>query len=465
MRTFAAKLKVKIQEKVKEVKNLLMGFVLLLAGTLAAEAQGQDGSTSAGTMQLTLDKAIEIALAENPIIRVAEKEIELKKIADTEAWQALLPTVDVTMSLTDNVKVAEIVTGMGKFKMGVDGTLTAVGGATINLPVFAPAVYQNMKLTKEDILLAREKARGSKLDLVNQVTKAYYSALLSSDSYEVMKKSYKVAKDNFDVVNNKYNVGKVSEYDKISAEVQARNMNSSMVSSETGKALAMLQLKVLMGVTADVDFIINDSLMAYRDQLTLQDTQSLLSELDNNSSLRQLDHNMTLLERSQKLLRTNFMPTVAVQFGGQYQSYANNNWNVFGYTYSPSATLSIAVNIPIFHASTWTKLKSNKMQISQLEDTRVNTRRQLSLATESYTKNMASSIAQVESNAEAVKQASKAVEISSKRYEVGRGTILELNQSEIALTQTELTYVQSIYNYLTNKADLEYTLGRENFKK
>jgi outer membrane protein TolC len=123
------------------------------------------------------------------------------------------------------------------------------------------------------------------------------------------------------------------------------------------------------------------------------------------------------------------------------------------------------VNIPIFHASTWTKLKSNKMQISQLEDTRVNTRRQLSLATESYTKNMASSIAQVESNAEAVKQASKAVEISSKRYEVGRGTILELNQSEIALTQTELTYVQSIYNYLTNKADLEYTLGRENFKK
>ena len=59
----------------------------------------------------------------------------------------------------------------------------------------------------------------------------------------------------------------------------------------------------------------------------------------------------------------------------------------------------------------------------------------------------------------------KAVMIAGKRYEVGRGTILELNQSETAQTQAELTYVQSIYDYLKNKADLDYTLGRENYLK
>ena len=105
------------------------------------------------------------------------------------------------------------------------------------------------------------------------------------------------------------------------------------------------------------------------------------------------------------------------------------------------------------------------MQIAQLEDSRINARRQLSLAAESYKQNMASSMAQVTSNAEAVKQAEKAVMIAGKRYEVGRGTILELNQSETAQTQAELTYVQSIYDYLKNKADLDYTLGRENYLK
>ena len=87
--------------------------------------------------------------------------------------------------------------------------------------------------------------------------------------------------------------------------------------------------------------------------------------------------------------------------------------------------------------------------------------RQLSMAAQSYRQNMLTTISKLESDREAVRKADKAVTISAKRYDVGRGTILELNQSETALTQAELTYRQSIYDYLTNKADLDYTLGRE----
>ena len=83
------------------------------------------------------------------------------------------------------------------------------------------------------------------------------------------------------------------------------------------------------------------------------------------------------------------------------------------------------------------------------------------MAAQSYRQNMLTTISKIESDREAVRQADKAVTISAKRYDVGRGTILELNQSETALTQAELTYHQSIYDYLTNKADLDYTLGRE----
>lgn len=418
-------------------------------------------SLFAQQIDLTLQSAIQIALDENPTIRVAEKDIELKKVANTEAWQSLLPTLDGSISLSHSIKVAEIKTSMGSFKMGMDGSTTAQGGITLALPLFAPAVYQNMKLTKEDILLAQEKARGSRLDLVNQVKKAYFGALLSSDSYEVMKKSYSVAKENFDVVDRKFQVGKVSEYDKISAEVQVRSMNSAMVSAETGKSLALLQLKVLMGIDPEIEIAIKDSLKAYEKELTLINAEYQTEELANNSTMRQLDQNMTLLERTRKVLNTNFMPTVAMQLQGQYQSMSNDNWNVFKYRYSPSLTLAFSLSVPIFHASNFTKLKSNKIMITQLEDTRINTQRQLNMAAESYKQNMASNIAQVESNAEAVKQANKAVDISSKRYEVGRGTILELNQSETAQTQAELTYMQSIYDYLVNKANLDYTLGRE----
>lgn len=434
---------------------------VLTCASMTVSAQEAESNAAMGSLDITLDKAIEIALAENPTIRVADKDVELKRIADKEAWQNLLPTLDATLALSHAIQVAEIRTSMGTFKMGMDGTTTAQGGLTLALPVFAPAIYQNMKLTKEDIQLAEEKARASRLDLIDQVTKAYYQALLAKDSYEVMKKAYAVAQQNYDVVSQKFEVGKVSEYDKISAEVQMRSMNSAVVSAETGVQLSQLQLKVLMGVTANVGLNINDELRQYENQLTLADANTAEMELENNTALRQLDLNTKLLERADKLLKTNFMPTVAVQLTGQYQSMSNPDWNLFGYHYSPSSTLSIAVNVPIFHASNWTKRKTNRLQREQLVDTRENTRRQLAMAVESYRKNMLSTITQIESNKVSVNQANKAVEISTKRYEVGRGTILELNQSETALTQAELTYNQSIYDFLVNKANLDYTLGRK----
>ena len=459
-KVFSVKPKNYIDTMNKKCMTLIVSALVSLATPNLSFAQG-NRAASVGNMDLNLKKAIEIALAENPTIKVADKDIQLKEIADKEAWQALLPSVSASLSLSHSIQVAAIKTAMGEFKMGSDGTTTATGGLTMTLPIYAPAVYQNMKLTKEDILLAQEKARSSRLDLINQVTKAYYAALLSKDSRDVIKRSYNVAKENYEVVDKKFQVGKVSEYAKITAEVQMRSMSSSVTSAETGLNLALLRLKVLMGVTTNIDININDSLKAYEKDLTLVKADVNENELSNNTSVRQLDMNQNMLERSNKLLRTNFLPTVGMQLQGSYTSYSNENWNVFKYKYSPSSTLALSVTVPIFQASNWTKLKSNKLQIEKLADTRTNTMRQLSMAAQSYRQNMLTTISKLESDREAVKKADKAVTISAKRYDVGRGTILELNQSETALTQAELTCRQSIYDYLTNKADLDYTLGRE----
>ena len=109
-----------------KVKKLLMAYGILLASTLNAGAQVQSDA-SLGTMSLTLEKAIGIALDENPTIRVADRDVELKKIADSEAWQALLPTLDATLSFSHSIKVAEMKIGGNKIKFGQDGSSTATG--------------------------------------------------------------------------------------------------------------------------------------------------------------------------------------------------------------------------------------------------------------------------------------------------------------------------------------------------
>lgn len=418
-------------------------------------------SANAETLLLDLAKAVDIAIAENPTIKVADKDIQLKEIADQEAWMNLLPTISATGSIQHTLLAAKMKFDDREVTMGKNNTNTAALSGTLTMPLFMPAIYQTMKLTKQDVLLAREKARSSRLDLINQVTKAYYQLLIAQESKKVMEQAYEVSSENYDLVNKKFMVGKVSEYDKISAEVQMRSMNTSLVQASNAVTLAELNLKVLMGITADVHLQIADNLELHKDALVLENVESGGFELSNNTTLRQIDLNQKLLEKNLQIQRTNFMPSLAFQLTGQYQSLYNNNWSLWKYDWSPSATFSLALTIPIFTASNWTKLKSSKLQLSQLADTKTNTVRQLNMALESYRENMVASISEVESNKEAVAQADKALQIAKKRYDVGKGTILELNQSELAYTQAQLTYCQSIYNYLVNKADFDYTLGRE----
>ena len=63
------------------------------------------------------------------------------------------------------------------------------------------------------------------------------------------------------------------------------------------------------------------------------------------------------------------------------------------------------------------------------------------------------------SNEITVRQAQKAYQIAEVRYNAGTGTILELNSSELSLTQAKLNYSQAIYDYLAARADYEKIIG------
>ena len=445
------------------LKRLTGKKMLLTAMALCAFgfAKAQTEQTAQNTLTLTLDKALEIALDENPTIKVAAEEIALKKVASKEAWQSLLPEASLNGSLDHTIKAAEMKLNDMSFKMGQDGTNTANAGLSINLPLFAPAVYRAMSMTKTDIELAVEKSRASELDLINQVTKAYYQLMLAQDSYEVLQGSYKLAEDNFNVVNAKYQQGAVSEFDKISAEVQMRSIKPNVISAANAVTLAKLQLKVLMGITADVDIKTDDNLTNYESMLFANQLKEEDMSLDNNTTMQQFELNMKLLEKNVKSLRTNFIPTLSMSFSYQYQSLYNPNINFFDYTWSNSSSLMFNLSIPLYRASNFTKVKSARIQMRQLDWNRIDTERKLNMQVVSYRNNMTASSEQVVSNKENVMQAEKAVQIAGKRYEVGKGTVLELNSSQVSLTQAQLTYNQSIYDYLTAKADLDQVLGKQ----
>ena len=215
-----------------------------------------------------------------------------------------------------------------------------------------------------------------------------------------------------------------------------------------------------MGMDTEVEIAADGNLKDYEMVMFRRQMESNQLNLNNNSDLKQLDLNADLLKKTLAMQRTNFMPTLAASFNYSYTSL-NNDFKMSHYKWFPYSTVGLSLSIPLFKASNFTKVKQTKIQMQQLAENRTNVYRQLTMQATSYLDNMAASTEQVVSNKEGIGQAEKGRLIAQKRYEVGKGTILELNDSEVALTQAQLTYNQSIYDYLVAKADLDQVLGRE----
>ena len=415
---------------------------------------------SADKIRINLEQAIKIALSDNPIIIVAGQEIELKKESEKEALYSLLPSADIAGTYQNAIKKQKMALGMGEevmeIEMGRTNTLNA--SLAVSLPIYAPALYQSIKMTKTDIELAVEKSRASKLDMINQVTKAYYQLLLTQDSYDVLQKSFAQAEANFNVVNEMYKLGSVSEYDKIRADVQVRSLRPNVVSARNGVDLAKLQLKVLLGLDKDTEIEIEGNLKDYESDMSDRSAIAGSLSLANNSDLKQLDLNSDMLKHNLKLQEANFKPTIGAQYSYSYMTM-NDNYKFFKYDWIPYSSVALSVSIPLFKASNFPKMRKAKIQMAQLRETRVNAERMLYMQISAYLNSMSASSEQLISNKEGVLQAEKGRLIAQKRYEVGKGTILELNDSEVALTQTQLVYNQSIYDYIIAKADMEKVLG------
>lgn len=434
---------------------MMAAAILLPCGT----AQAQQPAPGRDSVNVDLTTALEIAMNESPAIQVAGKEILKKEYAKKETRAGLLPNLSFGASYNRTIQKQQMSIGEQQIKVGTDNQWGA--GLNLSLPLVAPALWKTLQLSDIDIQLAAESARASKISLVSAVKNAYYSLLMAKDSYEVLKVSYTNAEFSARIATDKYNQGLVSEFDKLRADVQLRNQKPALVSAENAVRLATMQLKVLMGVNINEPMRFSGSLAQFEPEMQ-QDMTLLAADttLTANTDLAQIDIQGQQLEKARQITRSQYLPTL--NLSGNYQwSSLNNDFRIGHYQWFPYATVGLSLNIPIYQGSMKRHQDAqNKISIEQLELQRQDLVRGLELNVQNSLNNIETSIEEVGSNRESVHEAQRAYTISQKRYDVGSGNLLELNDSEVALTRARLAYNQSIYNYLAARTDLETTLGK-----
>lgn len=442
-----------------EKKQIIYKTVMLLSLSLFCfNAYATD------SVRLTLPKVIEIALDESSVVKISDEEIALKKEVSRDVLSALFPEVSMVGNYSRAIEKQTMALNLSgetsNIAVGADNSYSAGINATV--PIINPVLYQNMKITKIEVEFAIAQSRESKLNLIEQVSKAYYQLLLCQDTYSVIDRSYKQSEENFRVVNDKFINGTVSKYDKITAEVQMQSIKPNLISAKNACKLAHLQLKVLMGIDIKTEFTVEGQLKDYEKDMYISKNYADHLLLDDNATIEQLQIQEEMLLQNYKKNKAAFLPTLSASFNYAYTSL-NNDFKFSSYNWNPYSTVGVTLKVPLFKYSNNSKVKQSKIKMQQFEYSKKDVENRLWQELEIYRDRIETATEQIASSKYAIEQAIIGREIAKKRYEIGKGTVLELNNSEVLLMQIELSYNHSFFDYMCAKADLDNLLGRNNY--
>ena len=438
-------------------------------------------ASSAKTIALSLEKSLEIALSDNPTIRVADMEIERQDWVRKQSVGNLLPNVSVSGQYSYSIVKQEMAKGLS---FGADNSVSA--SASLSLPLYVPTVYETLKMNHTQMEQAVESARSSKINLTNEVKKAYYNILLAEQSLAVLKESEASIAKTVSNTKTMYEQGLASEYDLLSAEVQLSNLRPSIVQMENSIKAGKLLFRMYLGLPSTTDFTLTGTLDDFADEVAVATIPTNEVDFSNNADLRALDLQAKLLEHQLSLINASRLPTVAAftnfivsgndntmdfgsMMGGLGGGGPAGGGAAGGGTSSPKKSewwwqnplsAGISISIPLFSGGkNINKAHEIRNTLGQLSLQRDYLRQSVGVQVENAFNTIVAAREKMTSNEITVRQAQKAYEIAQVRYNAGTGTILELNSSELSLTQAKLNYSQAIYDYLAARADYEKVIG------
>ena len=448
---------------------------------------------------ITLEQALEIALSENVSVKVADMEIERTGYAKKGAYAALFPQIDASGAYQRTIKKqvmymdVDMSAIMGGGATGGNGEGTGDGGTqdpgqvpetaaaskgagggievgrwntwsagfSAAMPLVNAQLWKSIKLSGLDVELAVENARSSRLEMVTQVKNAYFGTLLAKEAFNVYKEVYENAVKNYDETKRKFDAEKVSEMELLRSKTTVANAIPNVYNAENSVILALWQLKAVLGVDLDLNLDIAGKLDDYAQKMFYDIHKNDDVSLDSNSTMKQLAIQAEMLAENIKLQKYANIPSLSLAFNFNMNAMTND-FNFSEYRWTPYSVVGLSLNVPIFAGGKrYQQIRQAKHQYQQVQLQTVDAERQLKIAIRQFLTTMETNMKSYYAAQDAVAAAQKGYDIVEKSYQVGRSTLIELNDAQLGLTQAQLAQSQAIYNFVTAKAQLEQTLGQD----
>jgi len=437
--------------KVKMKKTLIFIVLIFLYGSLNAQ----------NLKIFTMEEAVAEAMKSNSdIITARLEQIKAKNKVSETYNESLLPTLTLSTQYIRAFKKPVFDIFGQKYEIGTDNQITNTLSASEPIPFLGTPIFQGIRIAEYYAALQSENVSAVETRVKSEVKKAFYNVLLLKEVVEINKKSLQNALSNLEVVEKKYKAGTETEFNLLRARVKVENIKPSLAQSENNLSLAKKALKNTIGIKSNEEIDVLGTL-TYDSTEIIGNTDEILYKIaESNVAIRQLNISKKINEEVVKIDNANYLPKLYLF--GQYQLNASENDGkyFFNYRYFNVVNAGIGLSWNLNFVSNSYKKQQSLVDVKKTEEIIIDTKNKLKLAGQGIIQTMEDAKNRIIANKENIRLAEKGYELAVTSFRNGVITQIDVLDAELILNQTRLAYVQSIYDYLKAKVELEQLLEK-----
>lgn len=430
------------------------------AGLPSAPAPMADVAATSTPLPLSIDDAIARGLANNLQIALSVQNERRVQGEVLTVGNALLPS----LTAQGNITAKELNLAAMGFK---PSTLSSFGitnfssiikvdtaAAQLNLSqqlfnVPAYYLYRGAQKATAAASLATLNVRGG---ITLQVATAYLRALADDAQITNARALLNADQVVLDQAVASHDAGVGINLDVLRARVQQQQQQQVLIRDENAFAKDKISLNRLIGLSAGQVLTLTDPVpFEELTALPLPEARSLA--YTRRKDYLQLEAELEVAERSQKAVRYEYLPTVAV--GGYYGVIG-----VIGGLYHGNFVFQGGITIPVFHEAEF----RGEREVAAAQTTGL--RRQIAGLRETIDAQLRDSMLDIESSRDLVRVARSNVALAgdvlddaTERFKVGVSDNLPVVQAQATLAGAQTRLVQTLYQYNTAKLLLARNTG------
>jgi outer membrane protein TolC len=411
---------------------------------------------------LTLDAAIETALANNPEVSASGFDAEAAKARKDSALGALFPRISTEGGYTHYLDDQRLVPARYNGEPGVFGDDIYSADAVIRMTLFAGGRLIN-EMRAADLLRqsAERRTNRTREELVFNVTSVFYGILAQERLVSSLIFSKSALEAHLKRVKDLIDAQKAARVDQLRTEVRLSDITQKLVRERNAMTVQRRVLGNFMGMenTSTTLPLAGTLENALSELIPLED--HLSSAFERRPDYQAARKELEAQARRVDVARAGHSPIVSLfgSYGGRWA--ANPTDNNAGLDESEDVgRVGLNVELPIFEGGRiQARIHEERAKLAAAQERLRKLELQIRLDVETAQLNMTSAFERVQTTEKAIEQARESLRIEREKYELGKGAIMDVLDAQSALLDAETNYYRALADFNVARAQLQLATG------